>query len=77
MSYTASTPITSERDLVREFERQDSSAALENLAAGHPVVFREPHTPAGHVIRKYPNGRRELLCYENGTQIVVKVLGAE
>ncbi|EEQ2490346.1 hypothetical protein GSG79_004268 [Escherichia coli] len=77
MSYTASTPITSERELVKEFERQDNSAVLENLAAGHPVVFREPNTPAGHVIRKYPDGRRELLRYERGTPIVVKDLGAE
>lgn len=48
-----------------EFERaimeDDDSAARAILASGRPIHISRADTPAGHVIRIYPDGREELI----------------
>jgi hypothetical protein len=39
----------------------DDSAAREILAAGRPIHLRRPDTPKGCVIRRWPDGREELI----------------
>lgn len=58
------TSIRTMRELEAAFEQDDDSAVRENLAAGHPVVYREADTPAGHIIKRYPDGKRELWSYD-------------
>ncbi|WP_343315426.1 hypothetical protein AAIB41_11465 [Brucella sp. BE17] len=60
--------------LEQAFERNDNSEALRLLSEGYPIVYREPETPIGHVIQRYPDGRRELVSYENGEPVVVAEL---
>lgn len=45
----------------REIAKEDDSASRALLAAGRPIHIRRANTPAGHVIRKHPNGQEELL----------------
>ena len=52
--------------------RDDDCAAREHLAAGRWIVYREANTPPGHVIRRYPDGRCELVCYVAGEASVVR-----
>ncbi|GAA4249968.1 hypothetical protein [Azospirillum formosense] len=40
-------------------------AAREHLAAGQPIYIANDQTPANHVIRRYPDGRQELLDCSN------------
>ena len=50
----------------------DTSAADETLAMGLPIYTTERDTPTDHVIRTWPDGRRELLLIaEDGTKTVV------
>ena len=48
-------------ELESDFMHDDDSAARAHLAAGREIYYRKPDTPAGHVIREYPGGRRELV----------------
>lgn len=53
----------------------DGSAAKNRLAAGKAIYTREADTPPSHVIKTYPDGRRELLFVANdGTPHVVRAL---
>lgn len=66
-------------DFMAEFERdlaeENGEAAERHLAAGRSISYREPETPAGMVIREYPDGRRELLrCDPDGEFRLVSVL---
>jgi len=49
----------------REFEASAASseedAAKAMLAKGMPAHFADEHTPPGHVMRRYPDGREELV----------------
>jgi hypothetical protein len=65
-----------ERALLHALERADGNEAREQLAAGRPIVYREPSTPAGLVVKKYLDGRRELVRFENGRELVVSALAA-
>lgn len=67
-------PILTEEDLEAEFEIPDNSAAREHLAAGRPIVYREQITPAHHIVKRYPDGRRELVSYKNRKPVVVAEL---
>ena len=67
------TPFASRRaeaaDPVAEFEAEfiaglesgDDFAARELLAAGWPVYYAEDDTPPGLVIKRHPDGRRQLV----------------
>lgn len=44
------------------FARKASSAAADqDLADGHWITFRTRDTPAGHVMRRYPDRRVEMV----------------
>lgn len=59
--------------LERVLANDDGAASKEHLAAGRPVTYRDPHFPDA-IMRKWPNGRRELIDVdENGN---VTVLGS-
>ncbi|HYG87243.1 MAG TPA: hypothetical protein VD978_13380 [Azospirillum sp.] len=49
-------------------------AAREHLAAGRPIVYCDDSTPAGHVIKKYPDGRKELIDYSTDSPRLVSVI---
>jgi len=55
-----------------ELAHDDAAAAKEHLAAGFPIYFREADTPAGLVIKKYPDGRQELICFDLTGEKVVR-----
>lgn len=47
------------------FARKASSAASDDdLADGHWITFRTRETPAGHVMRRYPDRRLEMVRIE-------------
>ena len=68
-----------ERQFWEQFERDLDSdtgeAAREHLAAGHPIYYSDPAYP-DHVVKQYPDGRRQLVRFErpSGTETVVKDL---
>jgi len=67
---------TEEADLLNAidtaFGDNDGAAAKRHLAAGRSVYYREPNTPPGHVIRKHPDGSRQLVRFAaDGTEHVV------
>jgi hypothetical protein len=61
-------PIDVEVDLLPVIEaasrNDDGAAAREHLAAGFPIYYSEDDTPAGAVIKEYPDGRRELVRFD-------------
>ena len=69
-------PIRTTTALEHAFEQNDNSEALRLLGEGYPIVYREPETPAGHVIQRYPDGKRELVRYENRKPVVVAELSS-
>ncbi len=50
----------------------DGQAARERLAAGLPIYIRDETTPAGLVIKQYPDGRRELVAFDQSGEKVVQ-----
>lgn len=40
------------------------TAAAEHLAAGFPIYYSNATTPAGALIKEYPDGRRELVRFD-------------
>jgi hypothetical protein len=71
-----------QRDFWTTFEAElandDGAVAREHLAAGHPIYYVERDTPAGLLIKRYPDGRRELIDVDVLTRAerVVEVLSA-
>lgn len=45
----------------RSVRHDDDSVSKALLAAGRPIHIRRPDTPPHHVVRKYPDGREELV----------------
>lgn len=43
-------------------------AAQRDLEAGHWISYRERDTPKGHVLRKYPSGRIEMVKVNLGSK---------
>ena len=41
----------------------DGAVAGEHLAAGHPIYYSNVDTPAGLLIKEYPDGRRDLVRF--------------
>jgi hypothetical protein len=58
-------PRQTDDPIARAFEAEaladDDSAARAMLASGRPIHIRRPDTPAGHVIRRWPDGREQLV----------------
>jgi len=68
-----------ERQFWEQFERvldsDTGEAAKAHLAAGHPIYYGDPAYP-DHVVKQYPDGRRQLVRFErpSGAETVVKDL---
>lgn len=54
-----------------ELVPDDGEAVRAHLAAGRAISYRDPDTPPGHVIRRYPDERRELVRIDREGDTVV------
>lgn len=59
--------------LEREVHNDDGSVAREHLAAGRAIYIAEADTPAGQVIKLFPDGRRSFVRFDaaGNEQVVV------
>lgn len=57
-----------------EVVEDDGEAVREHLAAGRAISYRDPDTPPGHVIRRLPDGRRQLVRIDRDGDTVVDTL---
>ncbi len=57
-----------------ELVEDDGEAVRAHLAAGRAIPYREEDTPAGHVIRLSPDGRRDLVRVDRDGDAVVGTL---
>lgn len=55
-------------------ERDGDFAVREHLAAGRAVYTWEDDTPAGLCIKRYPDGRRELVRQSRDGDEVIRLL---
>lgn len=53
-------------------ETSDDSAARKLLADGHCIYYRDDDTPPGLEIKKYPDGRRELVRFHRSGDEVIR-----
>lgn len=60
--------------IARGLERDGDFAVREHLAAGRPVYYTDDDTPDGLLIKKHPDGRRELVRYRRDGDEVVRAL---
>jgi hypothetical protein len=44
------------------------------LAAGIPIFYVNPETPPHHLIREFPDGKKQLIRVEGDVDIVVREL---
>jgi hypothetical protein len=61
-----------DRQFIAALEAGDDSAARASLAAGVPIYYADDDTPVSGVIKKYPDGRKELVTFANGHEIVLQ-----
>ena len=61
------TPQALDEHLKRRARLTNRDAADGLLARGRAVSYRENDTPAGHVIRRYPDGRIEIVKIDLGS----------
>lgn len=52
----------------------DDGAARARLAGGYPIYYSEDDTPDGLVIKKHPDGRRELVRCDPAGDEVIRIL---
>lgn len=62
----STTPQALDDDFKRRARLVSRDAADSLLARGRTVSYREMDTPAGHVIRKHPDGRTETVRVDLG-----------
>jgi hypothetical protein len=55
-------------------ERDTDAAARAHMAAGRAIYFSERDTPAGLLVKKHPDGRRELVRYSREGDEVIRAL---
>jgi len=63
-----------DREFIAALWAGDDSASRASLAAGVPIYYAEEDTPPTCVIKKYPDGRKELITLENGQEKLVQTL---
>ena len=63
-----------EAEFEREIIHDDDSASREILASGTPVHVVRDDTPAGHLVRIWPDGREEVVLFDRDEAI--RILGA-
>jgi hypothetical protein len=63
-----------DRDFIAALWAGDDSASRASLAAGVPIYYAEEDTPHDCVIKKYPDGRRELVTFVNGQEMFMRAL---
>jgi len=62
-------------EMGRALLKGDDSASRELLAAGYPIYYSEDNTPAGLVIKKYPDGRRQFVRFTStGDEVIIRDL---
>ena len=61
-------------ELVAAVRNDDGAAAKEHLAAGRAVYYSEDDTPDELLIKEYPDGRRELVRFDEAGDEVVRTL---
>jgi len=62
------------RHFTAELAYDDGEAARQTLAAGHPIYVCEADTPKGRVIKQHPDGRRELVYFDQAGEHVVQII---
>ena len=62
------------RDLLHAAQHDDGAAAKEHLQAGFPIYYVKDDTPPGLLIKEYPNGRRELVRFDEDGDEVIRAL---
>ncbi|WP_420962420.1 hypothetical protein [Brucella sp. IR073] len=62
------------RDIERAAIYDDGAAALEHLKAGFPIYYIEDDTPEGLLVKEYPDGRRELVRFDEAGDEVIRPL---
>lgn len=55
----------------------DGAEARSHLEAGFPIYYSEPETPEGVIIKKYPDGRRELVRFDLHGEHFVQAIPAD
>jgi hypothetical protein len=65
------------REIDVAFSCDEGTAVREHLAAGRSIYYREESTPAGLVIRRNPDGSRQLVKFTaERTELVICELAA-
>lgn len=61
--------------LWRELHRDHGDAAARaHLAAGRAIYYSDDDTPAGLLVKEHPDGRRELVRFDEAGDEVVREL---
>ncbi len=63
-----------ERHFESQLEQDDGTEMRRVLRAGVPVYYTRDDTPPGCVIKEYPQGRKELVDFSTGDEILVSLL---
>lgn len=63
-----------ERQFESQLEQDDGTEIRRVLRAGVPVYYIRDDTPPGCVIKEYPAGRKELVDFSTGDEILVSLL---
>jgi len=61
-------------ELVRFAAAENGRAAQSHLAAGRPIYYSKAQTPAGLLIKKHPDGRRQLVRFRTPEDEVIAEL---
>jgi len=62
------------KDFERTLAHDDGAAAKSHLAAGHPIYYCDDNYPDA-MIKKWPDGRRELVNVDHtGHDVLIRVL---
>jgi hypothetical protein len=59
-------------EFAAELANDNGQAAKEHLQAGRAIYLCEDDTPAGLVVKEYPDGRRELVQFDQDGEKVVR-----